>query len=351
MTVGADVMFLNNIPFVVIFLTRVDFKMVTYNSQRLQTVLVHSIVKIYQFYKSKRYTIKTFLVNRQFEFIRDSLPEEENLNSTAENEHVQEIKHKNCVIKELAQALIITFPFKNIPGRIIIELIPFVGICINQEPSENGVSDVYYPCNIITGLDLAYENLCKFRFGSYVKAHKYRNITKYSEEQTVSVICLVATANFQRIYKIFSLKTVRVDTRKQKICEIPMPTQVIRCDEDLAARDKLDLANGNKPLSVDRFVNKTYFLLPSMRVESQEWHRMMIRTMVVTMAALRKYENLRVPIWMTHMNLLGYPLILQHYVEKLQECPRQNTQWNSQKCPHKKTQWNYQQWPHQKTSK
>ena len=105
-----------------------------YFSRRLKTVLANSIGNIFQFYKNNEYTIKTFLIGRDFEFIRDSLPEEENLNNTTTNDHVQDIERNNRVIKECTRAIIITFPFNKIPGRIIIELIWFVGIWINQEP-------------------------------------------------------------------------------------------------------------------------------------------------------------------------------------------------------------------------
>ena len=103
------------------------------------------------------------------------------LNTTATNEHVIEIERKNRVIKDHERALISTFPLKKIPVRIIIELIRFLGLFLNQEPSENGVSDVYYPQNIIMVQDLAYENHCKFIFGSYVEDQEDLNITNYKE--------------------------------------------------------------------------------------------------------------------------------------------------------------------------
>ena len=92
-----------------------------------------------------------------------------------------------------------------------------MGLCPNQEPSENGVSGVYYLQNIILGQDLAYDKHCKFRFGAYVESHEDHHITNNMEEQTVSGICLGPNANFQGRYKIFSLKTGRVVTLKQKI--------------------------------------------------------------------------------------------------------------------------------------
>ena len=163
-------------------------------------------------------------MNREFEFIHESLPEEEITNTTTKNEHVPYIERNNRILKERARALIRTSPFNNILGRIIIEPIRFVGIYLNQEKLYNGVSEVYYPQNIITGQDLAYYKHCKFRFGPYVEAHEYHKVTNNMEEQTVSGICLVPTINFQRRYKIFSLKTGCVVTHKQKIREIQMPT-------------------------------------------------------------------------------------------------------------------------------
>ena len=75
MTVAADVMFVNRIPFVVSVLRGVNLKMVEYFIQWLKTVLANSIREIFQFYKNNGYTIKTFLMDRDFECIRDSLPE------------------------------------------------------------------------------------------------------------------------------------------------------------------------------------------------------------------------------------------------------------------------------------
>ena len=51
MIVAADVMFANRIPFVVSVLRQVNFTKVEYVSQRLKTVLINSIGKIFQFYK------------------------------------------------------------------------------------------------------------------------------------------------------------------------------------------------------------------------------------------------------------------------------------------------------------
>ena len=57
LTVAAEVVFVNRIPFVISFLRGVNFKMVEYVSQRLNTVIANYIGKILQFNKNKGYTI------------------------------------------------------------------------------------------------------------------------------------------------------------------------------------------------------------------------------------------------------------------------------------------------------
>ena len=84
-------MFVNRIPFVVSVLRVVNFTMVEYVSRRLNTILANSIEKIFQLYKNNGYTIETFLMEMELEWIYDSLPEEENINDIATNEHVSEI--------------------------------------------------------------------------------------------------------------------------------------------------------------------------------------------------------------------------------------------------------------------
>ena len=50
-----------------------------------------------------------------------------------------------------------------------------------------------------------------------------------------------------------------MDTRKQKILEIPMTTWVIQRIEALTARDGQDPADGDEPLFIERFSNNNYF--------------------------------------------------------------------------------------------
>ena len=64
-------MFVNGIPFVVSVSREFNFTTVEYVGQILKTVLSNYTGKIFQFYKNNGYTIKTFLMDREFECIRE----------------------------------------------------------------------------------------------------------------------------------------------------------------------------------------------------------------------------------------------------------------------------------------
>ena len=65
MKVTADIMFVNNIPFMVSVSRGVNFTTVEYVSLGLKTILYKSMVMKIQLYKNNIYNIKAFLTNRQ----------------------------------------------------------------------------------------------------------------------------------------------------------------------------------------------------------------------------------------------------------------------------------------------
>ena len=154
--------------------------------------------------------------------------------------------------------MITTFSFKNIPGQIIIELVRFLGIWINQYPSENEVSGVYSPRNIIMVQYLSYDKHCKLIFSSCVESHEDTNITNNMEENNSAVFAWAPLQTFRGAI-FFSLKTERMVTHNQKIRENPIPTWAIQHVEAFAVRDGQDIVNGDEPLFIYQFANKNYF--------------------------------------------------------------------------------------------
>ena len=130
---------------------------------------------------------------------------------------------------------------------------------IKHELSDNGVSDVYSPRNIIMGRYITYDKHFKFRLGSYVESHEDPKINNDIEEKTFGGILLGTTSNVQESQKIFSLKTGSMVTSKQNIADIPMITWFTRRIEALAACGVRDLEDCNTPLWIDFLENKNDF--------------------------------------------------------------------------------------------
>jgi hypothetical protein len=149
-------------------------------------------------------------MDREFECIRDDI-QGVILNTTSTSKHVPEIERQIRVVKERARAI---WSINKIPNRIIVELITFVVLWLNDFPSSSGVSQTYSPRTIMTGTMLDYSKHCKLPFGAYVETHEENNSTNKMKERTRAAICLGPTTNFQGSYKFLCLKTGRRITRK-----------------------------------------------------------------------------------------------------------------------------------------
>ena len=98
----------------------------------------------------------------------------------------------------------------SIPDQILIHLLQFVVFWINALPADTGVSDVYSPREIVTGVKLDFKKHCRARFGAYVEASYDDEVTKTLKDRTHSCINLGPTGNFQGSVKCFDLQTGKV---------------------------------------------------------------------------------------------------------------------------------------------
>jgi hypothetical protein len=237
-TIAANVMFVNELPFVVTISPKIKFTTTEYVPSQSQPNLVKSLIKIVSLYKTRGFNPNTALMDREFECMQDELLTHGiNLNTTSASEHVPDVEQQIIVLKERARALRSTLPFKIIPGRMIIEMIANVVLWINAFPTSSGVSKTFSPRTIMTGTALDFNKHCQIPFGSYAEVPEDNNITNTMTERTQPEICLGPTANFQGSYKFLSLKTGKRITCKQ-FKELPMPESVIKKIEAMATREK-----------------------------------------------------------------------------------------------------------------
>eukprot|EP00804_Cyclotella_cryptica_P011815 CCRYP_021222-RA/>CCRYP_021222-RA protein AED:0.36 eAED:-0.92 QI:0/-1/0/1/-1/1/1/0/432 len=149
-TLTADVMFVNGLPFCVT-LSR-DIKLITIEFLPSRTVpmLCATLKKTVAIYKQGGFTVRTCLMDMEFEKMIHDM-DEVVINTTAAREHVGDIERCIRTIKEQARSVTSELPYKKyMPKKIVINLLKFVTMWLNAMPSGSGVSTVLSPRVIVT---------------------------------------------------------------------------------------------------------------------------------------------------------------------------------------------------------
>ncbi len=121
-TLTVDVMFVNGVPFLVSASCEISLITVGYTPSCTATLLADRIKHIKDVYSQGDYQVGTVLMDNEFEKLISLVPIIQ-INTMAANEHVLEIEHRICLIKEWGRGILNTLPFKKMPRLILIELI------------------------------------------------------------------------------------------------------------------------------------------------------------------------------------------------------------------------------------
>ncbi len=98
-------------------------------------------------------------------------------------------------------------------------------------PAAAGVSDIYFPREIVLDRKLDFKKHCKATFGSYIKAHKDQTITNTMRLCMFPGIFFGPTDNCQGTPKVFNIN-MSVAKKKRTITPLPMPDRVIKVVKD-----------------------------------------------------------------------------------------------------------------------
>jgi hypothetical protein len=113
---------------------------------------------------------------------------------------------------------------------MLVHLLHFVVMWLNNFPVTNGISSTYSPREIILRHRLDYKHHCRAPFGAYCEAHEETNMTT----RGCPSICLGPTGNIQGTYNFLSLISGLLIKRRH-FDELPIPNAVIKRVELLAA--------------------------------------------------------------------------------------------------------------------
>jgi hypothetical protein len=125
-TLCADLMFVNKIPFLVTIPRNIWFSTAEALNNQSNTTILAAILRVQQVYQMRGFSFNLLLADGQFTSMRGSLANNHiTLNDTGCNEHVGNIKQFICTVKELTCSVYNTLPFNKIPRRVLIEMIYF----------------------------------------------------------------------------------------------------------------------------------------------------------------------------------------------------------------------------------
>eukprot|EP00804_Cyclotella_cryptica_P001980 CCRYP_007408-RA/>CCRYP_007408-RA protein AED:0.36 eAED:0.34 QI:0/0/0/1/0/0/3/0/377 len=192
-TIAADVMFVNGLPFFVTVSRGI--KLVTAKFlPRTAAQLCSALKKVIYIYRRGGFTVCTTLMDMEFEPLVNMM-DEVTINTTAAREHSNQGATTLCYVGS---------PLQGQSARSNSH--PSVAVCgfwMNAMPSDSGVLDVYSSLEIVTGTKLDFKEHCCARFGAYVEASYDVNITNTLKERTHSCIALGPTGSVQGVREMF----------------------------------------------------------------------------------------------------------------------------------------------------
>ena len=253
-TLAADVMYVNKIPFFISIAHDIKFSTAQKLDSQKTPMLLDADKKIQQVYHHRSFEIAHLLMDGQFEPIRGDLSSLGiTLNTVANNEYVPKVERYICTLKEQAHATYNTLAFKQMPSRLIIKMVYVANIWLNMFPHPNGISQTMSPWTILTGLQIEYTTHCQLEIGEYVQTHEEHDNSM--ETRTIGALSLRTRGNVQGGYFIFSLTTGRV-LNCNRWTRLSMPNEVINCVHHMICQEKanhsLVFQNQNRELLSDQ---------------------------------------------------------------------------------------------------
>jgi hypothetical protein len=238
LTLCADLMYVNGIPFLLTISRNLKFGTIEALPNRLEATLIAGLVSTVRVYKQCGFSMSLGLTDGEFNTpgIWESLAGEGvALNSTGRDEHVGDIERYVRTMKERMRATYNTLPFTPMPPRLVIEMAKQAVFWLHLFPKVDGVSDHMSPREIMTGQRLDYARHCRFEYGEYVQTHEQHDSSM--TPRTIGALALWPTGNAQGTWYFMSLSTGRV-LKRNDATQLPMPHEVIDAVHRMARQQK-----------------------------------------------------------------------------------------------------------------
>jgi hypothetical protein len=217
----ADIMFVNGIPFLLTRSRGIQLITVEFLTRRTAKIIGEKLTRVLHLYSRAGFIVQTALMDKEFDAVADKCPTLP-INTTAANKHVPEIERAIHLVKERARGIENTLPFTGLPKLMMIELIHFIVLWLNNFPVKSGVSTKFSPRELICRHRLSTKVHFKTPFGAYCEVYDEPTPSNSMTPRTHKTICMGPTGNIQGSYKFYCLKTKKKLTRR-RWDELPMP--------------------------------------------------------------------------------------------------------------------------------
>lgn len=241
-----DLMFVNQIVFLLTISRRLCLLMVKYLADRQSLTLRDASTEIITSYRANSFII-TGLMSDGESGIGALKSYFESLGIHVEvapkGQHVPEAERAIRHLKEKARAVWNTLPYTP-THAMTVYLIYYCVRCINMFPKAGSVDPDQSPREMFTGKKVDYKTECLLQFGEYCQIAEEDEKTNTMKERTVGGVCVGPQGN--GAYYFVSLKTWRVLTRRAWF-KVPMPDEIIQLINDKSKAERATRRNKDDP--------------------------------------------------------------------------------------------------------
>ncbi len=241
LTLHVDIMFIENIPYLISVSTPLGLTLVSCMDNRGATVVRKMLNDMLKIYRSREFFVKTLLSDGEGAIAK--LSSELNaagiaVNLASAGKHVPVVENKIKQVKERVRATLHDLPY-DLPHVLMKYLVYFCVNRLNLLPSHLRMDSIA-PTEAITGRKIDYKIHVRGSFGDYCQIEMPNVVKNSMEARTLGAILLYPVGNVQGSYHFCVLATAAVVTRDRWVT-LPIPQEVINHMNKLAANDKHEI--------------------------------------------------------------------------------------------------------------
>ncbi len=227
-TLCVDIFFVDQMVFLLTVSRNIRFYSIQcLSSRKMKKEVLPMLKQIRNLYHHRGFKIVMIHADPEFEPLRDSLIEQKiSLNICGTNEHVPEAERGIRTCKERNRTTVVGLPYKRMPKLLKRNIVLQSALFLNLLPHQDGVSEVFSPRTIVTGIPTDFNKQCRVPIGAYCEVYDEPNPSNTETPRTTSAIALRPVDNLQGSYSFMSLETgARIVRRSWK--ELPVTKEII----------------------------------------------------------------------------------------------------------------------------